>query len=55
MSFFPPTEKELVEIIKNLKAILENEEHQDLWKETNELLKEKEQELQKLIIQNNAL
>lgn len=55
MSFFPPTEQELEEIIYKLKSILENEEHRDLWKEANELLKEKEKELQELIIKNNAL
>ncbi len=53
--FFPPTEKELERIIKILKFRLEDNSYRDEWEEISEKLKEKEDQLKNLIIQNNAL
>lgn len=53
--FFPPTEDELEAMIKELKARLENEKYQDEWKQLYEELEFRQNQLKKLIIQNNAL
>ncbi len=53
--FFPPTEDELEAMIKELKARLENEKYQDEWKQLFEELEFRQNQLKKLIIQNNAL
>ena len=53
--FFPPTEKELEAIIKELKARLEDEKYQDDWKQLYEDLEFRQKQLKNLIIQNNAL
>ena len=53
--FFPPTEAELEEMIKTLKARLEDEKYQDDWKQLYEDLEFRQKQLKKLIIQNNAL
>ncbi len=52
---FPPTEKELEAIIKEIKARLEDEKYQDNWKELYEELEFRQKQLKNLIIQNNAL
>lgn len=53
--FFPPTEDELEAMIKELKVRLENEKYQDEWKQLYEELEFRQNQLKKLIIQNNAL
>ena len=53
--FFPPTEAELEQIILALMTKLEDFRYQDEWVELSEQLKEKEDQLKKLIIKNNAL
>ena len=53
--FFPPTEEEFEAMIKELKARLEDEKYQDDWKQLYEELEFRQNQLKKLIIQNNAL
>jgi hypothetical protein len=53
--FFPPTEAELEEMIKILKARLEDEKYQDDWKQLFEELEFRQNQIKKLIIKNNAL
>ena len=53
--FFPPTEAELEQIILTLMTKLEDFRYQDEWEDLSEQLKEKEDQLKKLIIKNNAL
>ncbi len=55
LEFSPPTEQELEQIIKGLKSRLEDDSYQDEWEEIAEQLKEKEQQLKDLTIQNNTL
>lgn len=55
LEMFPLTEKELEEIIKGLKARLEDDSYQDEWLEINEQLKEKELQLHQLTINNNTI
>lgn len=52
---FPPTQEELEEMIKELKKKLEDDKYSDEWKELNELLKKKEEQLRQLIIKDNAI
>jgi len=52
---FPPTQQELEEMIYTLTKKLENEKYQDEWEDLAEQLKEKEKQLQELIIKDNAL
>ncbi len=53
--FFPPTQQELEGMIYTLSKKLEDERYSDEWEELAEQLKEKEQQLQELIIKDNAL
>lgn len=53
--FFPPTQQELEEMIFTLTKKLEDERYRDEWEDLAEQLKEKEQQLQELIIKDNAL
>ena len=52
---FPQTEEELEEIIRSLKARLEDDSYQDEWSRINTELIEKEKQLQALIIKDNIL
>lgn len=52
---FPPTQQELEEMIYTLSKKLEDERYSDEWEDLAEQLKEKEQQLQELIIKDNAL
>ncbi|MBU4536958.1 MAG: hypothetical protein L6264_07450 [Weeksellaceae bacterium] len=52
---FPPTEQELEEIIKNLKAQLEDYRFQDDWPKINEELIQYENQLKNLTLTNNIL
>ncbi len=52
---FPPTQQELEEMIYTLTKKLEDERYSDEWEDLAEQLKEKEQQLQELIIKDNAL
>lgn len=47
--FFPPTESELIQIIKALKEMLENDAYRDEWLRMSEELKHREQQLNELI------
>lgn len=53
--FFPPTQEELEEMIYTLTKKLEDEPYRDEWEDLAEQMKEKEQQLQELIIKDNAL
>lgn len=53
--FFPPTQQELEEMIFTLTKKLEDERYRDEWEDLAEQLKEKEKQLQELIIKDNAL
>lgn len=53
--FFPPDEKELEEIIKALKAKLEDDQYQEDWIKLHDELMYREKQLKELTIQNNAL
>lgn len=53
--FFPPTQQELEEMIYTLSKKLEDDRYSDEWEDLAEQLKEKEQQLQELIIKDNAL
>lgn len=53
--FFPPTQEELEEIIKELKKKLEDERYSDEWKELADVLKQKEEQLRQLIIKDNVI
>lgn len=55
LEFFPPTQKELEQIIKGLKSRLEDDSYQDEWPEIAEQLKTKEQQLKDLTIHNELL
>ena len=52
---FPPTQKELEQIIKGLKARLEDDSYQEEWVKIHNELMHRERQLKQLIIQNNAL
>lgn len=53
--FFPPTQQELEEMIYTLTKKLEDERYGEEWEELAEQLKEKEKQLEELIIKDNAL
>lgn len=53
--FFPPTQEELEEIIKELKKKLEDERYSDEWKELADVLKQKEEQLRQTIIKDNVI
>lgn len=52
---FPPTAEELEQMIKGLKARLEDDSYQEEWEKINDELILREQQLLKLTIENNAL
>lgn len=52
---FPPTAEELEEIIKGLKARLEDDSYQEEWVKIHDELMIREKQLQHLIIQDNTL
>ena len=52
---FPPSIEELEQIIKGLKARLEDDSYQQEWVKIHDKLIHRERQLQQLIIQNNAL
>ncbi len=52
---FPPTEQELEEIIRSLKARLEDDSYQEEWIKIHDELMFREKQLRELIITNNAL
>lgn len=52
---FPPDEKELEEIIKGLKARLEDDSYQEEWVKIHDELMYRQKQLQELTIKNNAL
>ncbi|WP_180982814.1 hypothetical protein [Chryseobacterium scophthalmum] len=52
---FPPTAEELEQIIKGLKARLEDDSYQEEWFKINDELMYRENQLKELIIENNAL
>lgn len=52
---FPPTEKELEEIIAGLKAQLEDDRYQEDWIKIHDELMFREKQLKNLIITNNTL
>lgn len=52
---FPPDEKELKEIIKGLKARLEDDAYQEEWIKIHDELMFREKQLRELTITNNAL
>lgn len=52
--FFPPTQEELEEIIKELKKKLEDDKYSDKYKKLANALKQKEQ-LRQLIIKDNTI
>ena len=52
---FPPDEKELKEIIKGLKARLEDDSYQEEWIKIHDELMYREKQLRELTIKNNAL
>lgn len=52
---FPPDEKELEEIIKGLKARLEDDSYQEEWVKIHDELMFREKQLRELTIKNNAL
>lgn len=52
---FPPTEKELKQIIAGLKAQLEDDRYQEDWIKIHNELMFRQKQLKKLIIKNNAL
>ena len=52
---FPPTEKELEEIIAGLKAQLEDDRYQEEWIKIHDELMFREKQLKNLIITNNTL
>ena len=52
---FPPDEKELEEIIKSLKARLEDDRYQEEWIKIHDELMYREKQLRELTIKNNAL
>lgn len=53
--FFPPDEKELEEIIRVLKARLEDDAYQEEWIKIHDELMFRQKQLQELTIKNNAL
>jgi hypothetical protein len=53
--FFPPTVEELEEIIKGLKARLEDDSYQEEWVKIHDELMYREKQLQELTIKNNIL
>ena len=53
--FFPPTEDELEEIIKELKARLEDKKHEENWIKIHDELLYRQKQLQEIIIKNNSL
>lgn len=52
---FPPDEKELKEIIKGLKARLEDDAYQEEWIKIHDELMFREKQLKELTITNNEL
>lgn len=52
---FPPTEKELEEIISSLKAQLEDDRYQEEWIKIHDELMFREKQLKNLVITNNIL
>ncbi len=52
---FPPTEKELEDIIAGLKARLEDDSYQEEWVKIHDELMFRENQLRKLIITNNTI
>lgn len=52
---FPPTVEELEEIIKALKARLEDDSYQEEWVKIHDELMHREQQLRDLTIINNTL
>ena len=52
---FPPTEKELEEIIAVLKARLEDDSYQEEWVKIHDELLFRQNQLKNLTITNNAL
>ena len=52
---FPPTEQELEEIIRGLKARLEDDSYQEEWIKIHDDLMFREKQLRELTITNNAL
>lgn len=52
---FPPTAEELEQIIKGLKARLEDDSYQDEWVKIHDELMFREKQLKQLTIQDNAL
>ena len=52
---FPPTEKELEEIIAGLKVQLEDDRYQEEWIKIHDELMFREKQLKNLIITNNTL
>lgn len=55
LEFFPPTIEELEEIIKGLKARLEDDSYQEEWVKIHDELMFREQQLKDLTIQNETL
>jgi hypothetical protein len=53
--FFPPTEQELEQIIKTLKARLEDDSYQEEWVKIHDELLFREKQLRDLTITNNTL
>ena len=53
--FFPPDEKELEEIIRGLKARLEDDAYQEEWVKIHDELMFREKQLKELTITNNTL
>ncbi|PIF44895.1 hypothetical protein CLU96_1891 [Chryseobacterium sp. 52] len=52
---FPLTSEELEEIIRGLKARLEDDSYQEEWVKIHDELMIKEKQLKELILQNNIL
>lgn len=55
LEFFPPTAEELEQIIKGLKARLEDDSYQEEWPKIHDELLLREKQLKDLTIQNNIL
>lgn len=52
---FPPTAEELEEMIKGLKARLEDDSYQEEWVKIHNELMHREKQLRDLTIQNNTI
>ena len=52
---FPPNEEELEQIIRGLKARLEDDSYQEEWVKIHDELMHRENQLKEITIKNNAL